>query len=231
MLRSLLFTVVLLSCTLALAAPKSVSISYQIFREQKLIGTINETYQQQGNQYKITSVTEGVGLMALAGKRVLTSEGIVSAEGLQPLRFESRQGDNDRKTVVAEFDWSKSEMTLRAKGNVTVQSINKGTLDLASYPYQWMFTPPVDEEISVWLTTGKKAREYRYQMIEQDVILMLGNQSYQALTLSNAAYRDNKEEKLISLSRQHAHLPVRILLKDDSGMVTEQVVNQIRIEY
>lgn len=228
--RLLILLSVCLVCGPLWAAPKSVTISYQIFREQKLIATINENFQQQGNQYKVISVSEGVGLMALAGKRIMTSEGLVNSEGLQPLRFEIRQGENDRKNIVAEFDWSRMEMTLHAKGNMTQHSIAKGTLDLACYPYQWMFSPPNEDEFSVALTSGKKVREYRYQLLERNVILMLGNQSYQTLTLSNAAYRDNKEEKIISLSIQHANLPVRILMRDDNGMVTEQVIQQIRIE-
>ncbi len=213
------------------AAPKSVTLTYQLFRNDKPLGQVTETYQQQGNQYKIVSVTEGAGLMALAGKRVLISQGLVTADGLQPVRFEMRQGDNERKSVTSDFDWANGEITIRVKGNVYTQSLPKGTLDLASYPYQWMFSPPNSEDISVLLNNGKKLREYRYRMVEQDVILLLNNQSYQTVTLTNAGLTDSAEEKIISLSRQHGYLPVRILIRDENGSVTEQVISNIRIEY
>jgi len=222
----------LLICALPIhAAPKSVTLSYQLLRNNKPLGQVTETYQQQGNQYKIVSVTEGAGLMALAGKRVLISQGLVTADGLQPVRFEMRQGDTERKSVTSDFDWTNGEITIRVKGNMYTQSLLKGTLDLASYPYQWMFTPPNSEDIAVLLNNGKKLREYRYRMVEQDVILLLNNQSFQTVTLSNAGLSDGAEEKVISLSRQHAYLPVRILIRDESGNVTEQVITNLRIEY
>ena len=222
----------LLICALPIhAAPKSVTLSYQLLRNNKPLGQVTETYQQQGNQYKIVSVTEGAGLMALAGKRVLISQGLVTADGLQPVRFEMRQGDTERKSVTSDFDWTNGEITIRVKGNMYTQSLPKGTLDLASYPYQWMFTPPNSEDIAVLLNNGKKLREYRYRMVEQDVILLLNNQSFQTVTLSNAGLSDGVEEKVISLSRQHAYLPVRILIRDESGNVTEQVITNLRIEY
>ena len=68
-------------------------------------------------------------------------------------------------------------------------------------------------------------------MVEQDVILLLNNQSYQTVTLTNAGLTDSAEEKIISLSRQHGYLPVRILIRDENGSVTEQVISNIRIEY
>ena len=213
------------------AAPKSVTMTYQLLRNDKPIGQVTETYQQQGNQYKIVSVTEGTGLMALAGKRVLTSQGLITNEGLQPLHFEMRQGDNERKSINSDFDWSKNEITIHAKGNTYTQNLPKATQDLASYPYQWMFNPPSSEDIAVTLNNGKKIREYRYRMIEQDVILMVNNQSYQTVVLSNAGLSDSTEEKIISLSRQHANLPIRILIRDENGSVTEQVISNIRIEY
>ncbi len=214
-----------------LAAPKTVSLTYQLLRNDKPLGQVTETFQQQGNQYKIISIIEGTGLMALAGKRVLTSQGNVTSEGLQPIRFEQRQGENEQKSVVSNFDWSKGELTVKSKGNTYTQSLLKGTLDLASYPYQWMFNPPNSQDISVMLTQGKKVREYRYRMIEQDVILMLNNQSYQTVTLTNSGLTDASEEKIISLSRQHEYLPVRILIRDQNGSVTEQVISHIQIEY
>ena len=212
-----------------MAAPKSVSVSYQLLRNDKVVGQITETYQQQGNQYKIQSVTEGAGLLALAGKRILTSQGLVTADGLQPQHFELHQGDNDRKTLMADFDWGKAEISMKVKGNSVSHPLQKGTQDLASYAYQWMFAPPSADAISVALTTGKKLREYQFQVIERDVIVVIANQQYQTLTLSNTT--ESGEERLISLSTQHANLPVRVLIRDENGAVTEQVLTNIRIEY
>ena len=213
----------------ALAAPKSVSLSYQLLRNDKVVGQINESYQQQGNQYKIQSVTEGIGLLALAGKRVLSSQGVVTADGLQPLHFELHLGDNERKTLITDFDWGKAEVSMKVKGNTITQPLAKGTQDLASYAYQWMFAPPVSDTVAVALSTGKKLREYQFQVIERDVIVVLANQQYQTLTLSNTS--ESGEERLISVSTQHAYLPVRVLIRDENGTVTEQVLTNIRIEY
>jgi len=79
------------------AAPKNVALTYQATRNGKPFANVTEAFKQTGDQYAIESVTEGVGLTALFGKRILRSQGIVTSEGLQPKHFEQHQGDNEKK--------------------------------------------------------------------------------------------------------------------------------------
>ncbi|MFM1977811.1 MAG: hypothetical protein RLZZ151_326, partial [Pseudomonadota bacterium] len=101
----------------AFAAPKQVTLTYQAIRNDKPFAIVTETYRQSGDQYKIESVTEGIGVYALFGKRILKSEGLVTAEGLQSAHFESHQVDNPKKLILADFDWAKLQLTMKSKGN------------------------------------------------------------------------------------------------------------------
>lgn len=72
---------------IAQAAPKSIQLEYDLKRDGKLFAKVVENYSQVGDQYKIESVTKGVGVYALLGERKLSSNGSVTKDGLKPKHF------------------------------------------------------------------------------------------------------------------------------------------------
>ena len=135
-----------MSANFVWAAPKQITLSYQATRNGKPFANVVENYQQTAEQYKLESVTEGVGLAALFGKRILKSEGAVTAEGLQPQHFKQHQGDNEKKSIYADFDGQSNQLSMKNKGNITTEPLLKNTQDLLSFSYQWMFVPPETDE-------------------------------------------------------------------------------------
>ena len=221
---SLAFLVV---ANLAVAAPKQVTLTYQAIRADKPFANVKETYQQTGDHYKIESIIEGIGVYALFGKRVLKSEGLVNAEGLQPLHFESHQGEGAKKSVFADFDWQNQMLTMKAKGKDSSVSLLKGTQDIASYVYQWMLVAPVGDVITLPVTTGKKLRQYQYNIIANGDEMETPAGKFKVIELSNAGKVDTEDEKHIWLAADHDYLPVRILMQDDKGVVIEQILTSI----
>ena len=215
---------------LAFAAPKNVTLTYQATRNGKPFANVTETFKQIGDQYVIESVTEGVGLVALFGKRILKSEGIVTAEGLQPKHFEQHQGDNEKKAVYADFDWLANQLSMKNKGNVTTEPLAKGTQDVASFPYQWMLSPPKADEVSLPITTGKKQRIYNYKAIARDVSLTVDAGQFKTLHLSNANETGGGSEKEFWLAVERFYLPVKIIMREENGSTIEQTLTSIHID-
>ncbi|HEY3326320.1 MAG TPA: DUF3108 domain-containing protein [Novimethylophilus sp.] len=225
----LLLSGLLASCV-AIAAPQKVTAVYEATRDGKPFATVNETYRREGDHYRIESVTTGKGVYALFGKRRLTSEGEVNAEGLKPHRFEQQQGDNARKTVAAEFDWAAGKLTLSSKKKTTTVDLVAGTQDLASFTYQFMFQPPAGEEFTLPVTTGKRLRNYQYRVTVKDETLdgVLGG--LKVVRLSNAVKDGDDDEKELWLATDKYFIPAKIVLRDENGMKIEQVLTSLSFE-
>lgn len=220
----------LVFANLALAAPKQVTLHYQATRNGKPFANITETYQQNGDQYVLESVTEGVGIVALFGKRILKSEGLITADGLQPKHFELHQGDNEKKALYADFDWQTNQLSMKNKGNVVTEVLLKGTQDISSFPYQWMQMPPKGDEVNLPITTGKKLRTYNYKIAERDVVLAVEAGQFKTLHLVNASLDGKGNEKEFWLATEQFYLPVKIIQRDESGNVIEQTLTSMQIE-
>jgi len=215
---------------LAFAAPKNVTLTYQATRNGKPFANVTETFKQIGDQYVIESVTEGLGLAALFGKRILKSEGIVTAEGLEPKHFEQHQGDNEKKAVYADFDWVTNQLIMKNKGNVTMEPLAKGTQDVASFPYQWMLFPPKADQISLPITTGKKQRIYSYKAVESDVSLTVESGQFKTLHLSNMSEAGGGNEKEFWLAVDRFYLPIKIIMREENGTTIEQTLTSMHID-
>lgn len=178
----------------------------------------------------IESVTEGVGLAALFGKRILKSEGLITNEGLQPKHFEQHQGDNEKKAVYADFDWVANRLNMKNKGNVMTEPLARGTQDVASFAYQWMLFPPKGDEVSLRITTGKKQRIYSYKTAGRDEDLTVDAGQFKTLHLSNASETGGSNEKEFWLAVERFYLPVKIIIREENGATIEQTLTSIRID-
>lgn len=212
-----------------LATPKQITLTYQAARNGKPFANVVENYQQTGEQYKLESITEGVGLAALFGKRVLRSEGLLSIDGLQPKHFEQHQGDNEKKSVYADFDWQTNQLSMKNKGNVTTEYLLKATQDLLSFSYQWMFVPLKADEINLPITTGKKLRIYSYKVAERDVNLSVEAGQFRTVHLVNSSPDGKGNEKEFWLAVDHFYLPVKVIQRDENGNVIEQTLTAMQI--
>src|SRR3989344_5929183 len=185
----------LLLSGLAIAAPKSVSLVYEATRNGQPFATVTESYRQENGRYHIESVTKGIGVYALFGERKLTSEGEVTSDGLKPRHFELHQGDNEKKTLFADFDWAANTLTMKIKGNPTTVPLEKGAQDLASFSYQFMFAPPQGDALVLPVTTGKKLRIYNYTVAERDASLELPAGKFKAMHLVKASKDVSDDQK------------------------------------
>jgi len=217
----------LLTC-LAEAAPKHVELVYQATRNGMPFANITESYRQENGHYKIESVTQGIGVYALLGKRVLRSEGEVTADGLKPVHFELHQGDNEKKSLYADFDWPANQLNMKVKGKPVSAELQAGTQDLTSLVYQFMFAQPSTDDFSLPVTTGKKLRIYNYKVSERGTMLEVPAGKYKTLHLTDAS--DSEDQKELWLGVESFFLPVRLVMRDDGGAKIEQTLTSLHAE-
>jgi Protein of unknown function (DUF3108) len=218
-----------LSTQLAFAYPKNIQLEYDVARNGKLFAKVKESFTQNGKQYRIKSVTKGLGVYALLGERVVTSTGAVSKAGLKPSHFELHQGSGKKKTLIADFNWPKSTLNMQVKGETRTEKLDVGTQDLASYVYQFMFNPPSKDVVKVNLTTGKKLHQYEYKVIARGIKLDVAKTSYKTMQISNEAGA-NDDKKQLWLAEEQYYLPVRYKLTDEDGDNFEQTLTKINVE-
>lgn len=220
----------LLFTSVASAAPKQVDLVYQATRNGQPFATITETYRQKNGRYRIESVTEGIGVYALLGKRILLSEGDVTAEGLKPSHFELHQGDNEKKSLFADFDWAANTLTMKIKGNPTTVPLEKGAQDLSSFAYQFMFAQPASDELKLPVTTGKKLRNYHYKVTERNAPLEVAAGKFKTMHLADASKDASEDQKELWLGAESHYLPVRLVMNDENGAKIEQTLTSLHVE-
>ena len=210
----------------AYAAPKTVTLEYELERDGKLFANITEQFSQEGNQYAIHSVTQGIGIYALLGKRELKSNGLVTKQGLKPLHFESLQSVNAKRTLINDFDWENQRLNMQVKGREQVLALQDGTQDLLSIMYQFMFRPPTQPLFAMPLTTGKKLSVTDYAVVTHVQVQKTKAGSFNIVTLTE---RNTDEPKIIYLAKDHYHLPIKVVMYDD-GAKFEQTLIKLTLE-
>lgn len=210
------------------AAPQGVKAIYHVTRNGQPFADVTETFKQENGRYALESITAGIGVYGLFGKRRLYSEGEVTPEGLRPSRFEQQQGDDAKREVKAEFDWATAMLNMTAKGKTKQEKLVAGTQDLASFAYQFMFVPPKGDLVGMPVTTGKKLRIYQYDVAARDVEVETAAGKFKTLHLVNR--KENGDDKQLWLAVDRQHIPVRILMQDEKGAEIEQVLTSLHVE-
>jgi len=223
------FLSTLLLAGAASAQPTNIQLEYDVKRNGKSFGTVKESYVQEGNQYHIQSETKGKGFYSLLGARVLSSDGTVTAKGLVPAQFQSKRGSSEKKTLTANFDWGNNQLNMLVKGETKTAKLMPSALDLASYPYQFMFTPPKGNQLKLALTTGKKLKQYTYDIVAHDAVVNVADESYKTLHLVNAEV-DGKKKKELWLAPSAHYIPVKYLVVDKHGDKIEQTLTKISVK-
>jgi hypothetical protein len=212
-----------------LAAPQQVTAAYSVTRNGQPFATVVETFRQQEGHYYIDSVTEGIGVYRLFGKRRMVSNGDVTAQGLRPVHFEQWLGDDERKTLSVDFDWSVNNMVTKAKGKVSNAPMSEGTQDLLSYTYQFMFRPLQAGDDSLSVTTGKKLRVYQFKIADKDMNVETAAGTFRTIRLASSA-TDGNENKVLWLGVDKHNILVRLSMKDENGTRVEQTLSSLHVE-
>jgi Protein of unknown function (DUF3108) len=210
----------------AVALPTEIRATYSIYKSGMLIAQDEETFLREGDTYKIVSESRPEGALKLFFKEriVITSEGMVNAEGLKPLAYEYRRADPSR-TVRARFDWGKSEITSQHGDKREVFALPALTQDRLSSMYQFMINTPHANEIIAWMSSGKKSERYAYVKRGEPTV---STKAGEFATVHYARAADAGDAKAeLWLAKDRHYLPVRVAYTDKNGSF-EQVLTSLR---
>ncbi|PKO90994.1 MAG: DUF3108 domain-containing protein [Betaproteobacteria bacterium HGW-Betaproteobacteria-1] len=220
----------LVAQSLALAAPKSLTVTYEATRNGQPFANITETFTQQDGKYRIESETRGIGVYALFGVRRLLSEGEVGPSGLKPLHFELHQGAEAKRSLFADFDWPGNQLNMKVKGKLVTAELKPGAQDIASLVYQFMFVQPKGESFKLPVTTGKRLKRYEYRVAGRNEPVTVPAGSYKTVHLQDAAENADEDSKELWLGDASVYfLPVKLVTRDDKGDI-EQVLTGLHAE-
>ena len=212
------------------AMPRAVKASYQGYMNGIPIGVITETFENDGQKYRINSDTKATGIASLFQRQPLklSSTGEMTKDGLKPLQFEGRRAVEEPPQVTATFDWPAGKLHLRHDGKNETHAIPAVAQDRLSIMYQLMFWPVRRmEQLEFALTNGRKLDHYRYK-INGDVELTtpLGKMKTLHLVKQHAPGETGTE---IWLSPQHKYFPVKMVYIEKDGVRFEQLIKSLEI--
>lgn len=186
------------------------------------IGRATHDWEIVDGAYRITSVTETTGLVALfKGVRIeLESRGRVTADGLQPEHFQIRR-DGRATSERAEFDWAHLQVSIAGGAP---QPLSVGAQDLLSFHYQLGFLPQPAANNRMPIATGKKYETYQLESLgDEEIEIPAGT----FRTLHLRAPGDNTTE--FWLAYDYLLLPVKIRHIDRNGDGFVQVATEIQL--
>lgn len=191
-------------------------------------GTAKIIYQALPNQhYSLTSQMHAKGLLALfVQQRILSSEGLVTDKGLQPLSFKYQVQNNQEKSTTTVFDWQNKTVTFQTSKGEKKVPLPDGAQDLLTFMYQSMFVPPLNE-IKYYVTNGRTMREYDYEFTGEEVIsTKIGELNTIHLHRTN----DDGDEIIdLWLATDYLHLPVKITQTNKKGSL-ELYITSLKTE-
>jgi hypothetical protein len=208
------------------AAPKQLTVTYDLLQQGVSIGTIKDQLSVSGARYEIHSLAEGKGIYKLMGERTLSSQGQVISNNLRPAHFESRQSKHPNKALISEFDWAKKALNMQIKDEQETVPLPKNeqaksVQDLLSVMYCWMWQAPKGKQVNLEVANGKKLSSHRFVVTEEKTPLVTEAGTFNVIKLADA-----EGEKTLYLAKDKGYLPVKLVVQDD-GKQMEQVITSI----
>lgn len=207
----------------ALPLPAAGEAQYKL-RMGIVSGELILSWNFADGHYRLSSVAQGTGIFAIAGKYVQASEGDITTGGLRPATFSvERRGKKDSAT----FNWPESSVQFNGKSGERTEAVSAGTQDMLSLLFQLAFTPPLGEDLMVIVTNGRKLERYAFERAGEESIGLEGGTFR---TLKILKRRNGDEDGMeVWLALEHHYLPVKIRVTDKKGSVIEQTLMAMKV--
>jgi hypothetical protein len=203
------------------APPARVELATEIARNGSTIAEVSYVLEHDGRTYRLTEVAKGRGILALRGTTRRSSQGLVSSEGLRPLRFvDQRTG---RSPARADFDWQANTVTLQYQGEPRTEALSPQAHDRLAFLFDFAFAPPRRTEAAFDLFDGRgKSRHVYARGGQKRLKTPLGE--LDALSF----VRDKGTERTeLWLAPGLSYLPLRLVVVEEDGTRYEQVTTKI----
>ena len=208
--------------------PPRVDLAYKVFWGTRgfLIGDAVYRFEHKDHRYRIATVGEARGLAALVlrGQGKLESRGVITEEGLQPSILRVERGGPDR-VETAVFDWEAGIVSMH--DNKTAP-LDLPTFDPLSLMWQYYFTPPTSDQVTVTVATPR--RLVRYTITREGTETIEWPHGPIATERWHRRSEDGKTDAYIWLAPSLRNIPVKIRVSNTERGTLEVMLDSIRVD-
>jgi len=213
--------------------PRRGNITYLLTMgpEQTPVGRTVQTWEFEGNEYRLGSQSESTGLIELLRphRYHYLSQGTLSDQGLRPQRFLAsvKRGSRTEESIAV-FNWDNHSVRLGRMPQQNTVPLPEGSQDVISFMYQLALAPPAPGRIELPFTRGPRLDVVSFDVLPHEMIeTPLGR----LRTVPVVQVREQGNESLaIWLATDYRNLPVRIRFYNRDGETSgEQLVSEIRV--
>jgi len=208
--------------------PPRVDLAYKVFWGTRgfLIGDAVYRFEHKDNRYRIATIGEARGLAALVlrGQGKLESRGLITEEGLQPSILRIERGGPDR-VETAVFDWEAGMVTMH--DNKTAP-LDLPTFDPLSLMWQYYFTPPASDQVTVTVATPR--RLVRYTITREGTETIEWPHGPIETERWHRRSEDGKTDAYIWLAPSLRNIPVKIRVSNTERGTLEVMLDSIRVD-
>jgi len=212
--------------------PEQAEIEFALYKGEHglKVGKVVHKWQVVDNSYVVSSVIEATGIFSLIkpGKLVQTSQGKLSARGLEPDYFWIQRGQSADTTESAQFDRRNNTLTYGSGAERKTVPLPDKAQDLLSFVYQFAYDAPQAGPIRLFISNGRKLDSYDYGVVGEET---LDTPMGKLKTLHLSKVRSPGEDGVdIWLGAEYRYLPLKVRLTDKDGGSVEQVASEIRLK-
>jgi Protein of unknown function (DUF3108) len=207
--------------------PPRIDLAYRAFLGTHGFFVADAVYrlEHSANQYKISTVGQARGLAALLfrGEGKATSEGAITATGLQPNLY-SVERTNDNRRESATFDWETGMVLLKDDQSLP---LSIPTFDPLAVMWQFYFSPPGTDSEEFNIATTRKIYHYVFHRVGTETVkLPFGDIEAQVWKRQSG---DGGIEAQIWLAPSLHNVAVKIRVSNDRVTV-EALLDSIRVD-
>jgi hypothetical protein len=211
--------------------PSSVHARYVVMKGGIEIAEINEVYSRKGSNYSLISTAKALGVLALfkQEKIIIRSDGLITKQGLKPLKFGYQREGDSSKDSHADFVWNKQQLSLNSGSQKRSVNLPGGTQDRLSAMYQFMFLNLRDQHsLAFAMTNGSKLDNYHYAISAgADINTTAGR--FKTLYLDSQA-KAGETRTEIWLATAQRNLPCKLVITDPEGGKLTQELRKLDIQ-
>lgn len=213
------------------AAPARIEANFDILARGIKLAEIKEVFTSSDNRYRIESYTKPVGLLALFKPDTIkvVSEGVITPQGLRPNNFVFTRTHETERNAEAYFDWDQSTLMLTNRNGQRMEKLPPGLQDRLSVMYQFRYISSLAtrQEVPMRITNGNRIDDRLYLIRAQQVTeVPLGRM--ETLYLRTPPEQTQWKTE-IWLSLENGNFPCKVVVTEDDGAVTMQVLTALSI--
>lgn len=213
----------LVSMAVRAESPQQFELVYRFMFNGQSVGSVTDHFKRTDNRYTLTSVARPDDkLSLLLPMLTLSSEGSIESGTFVPQHYRQVRSNAPEKAATSEFNWANSQLTHHYKDKTEQIDLPKGTQDALTQLYAFTLAGAAPPRLEFSVSNGRKLISYRYEKLPGGRIDTPAG-SFDTIEYRRIAQPDENAISVWIAPDLH-YLPLRILVREESGVFEQQLV-------